>query len=602
MNILMALSQLEVTGAEVYATTIADELIRRGNRVFIVSDTLTTKTQAEYTALAFNKRSLLHRIRHVRTLYNFIKQNNIHIVHAHSRASSWSCNIACKLAGIPLITTTHGRQPTHHISRKIIKAFGAHSIAVCENIKYQISTELGFAENKISVLRNPVNFTEKIIDAHNNEKPVISIVGRLTGPKGDVTYDILNILIKDNALTKYDVQVIGGKDLPARFVPLQQRGVKFLGYITDVQEKMLNSDLIIGAGRVAIEAILNKRPLIAVGEAEYLGQIGVATLTKALSSNFGDIGVNASSFPQITAQTLFSDIEKALTISEHEKEELKRTLSDEVNLETIVDKIEKKYFELFVRKKRRDTPVIMYHRVINLSSDEGVCGTYIYADTFKKHMQYLKQSGYIPITFEQLAEISWRNRFDKKYIIITFDDGYKDNYELAFPILKEFGFRATIFLMARSEYNEWDVKEHNDKRFPLMDRKMILEMQEYGIEFGAHTFNHPKLDQLTETEIENQVMQCKSVLEEKIGKSILTFAYPYGILTDYAKAMAKKAGYLFAVATDSGSVCLSEDLYQIRRIAIFPSTDLFRFKRKVSGSYNFIKVARERRKSKKREH
>ena len=144
----MALSQLEITGAEVYATTIADELIERGNKVYIVSDTLSTPTKAEYIKLEFNKRSLLKRIEHIKFLYNLIKEKDIQIVHAHSRASSWSCQVACKLAGIPLITTTHGRQPIH-FSRKLIKAFGDYSIAVCENIKKHMVNDIGFSENKI---------------------------------------------------------------------------------------------------------------------------------------------------------------------------------------------------------------------------------------------------------------------------------------------------------------------------------------------------------------------------------------------------------------------------------------------------------------------
>ena len=594
MNILMALSQLEITGAEVYATTIADELIERGNKVYIVSDTLTTPTKAEYIKLEFNKRSLLKRIEHIKFLYKLIKEKDIQIVHAHSRASSWSCQIACKLVGIPLITTTHGRQPIH-FSRKLIKAFGDYSIAVCENIKKHMVNDIGFSENKISVILNPVNYKKLDLEKKVNEKKIISIVGRLSGPKGDVAYDLLEILSQDELLSKYKVRLIGGKELPERFVKFKEKDIEFIGYVPNIQEKIFESDIVIGAGRVAFEALLNKTSLIAVGETEYMGFINKENLDKSLASNFGDIG--SMKYPKIEKGILLNDVEKALKLSENEKEELKNIILKETNLKNIVDKIEKKYFSLYVNKKKYDIPVIMYHRVINNPENEGVYGTYIYEDMFKKHLQYLKDKNYTVITFKDLDKIGWRNRFekDKKYIFITFDDGYKDNYELVFPILKEFGFKATIFLMGSSTYNEWDVKAGGEKEFPLMSVEMIKEMQDYGIEFGAHTFNHPKLNTLSNEEIEYQIVDVKKPLEEKIGKEIITFAYPYGILNDYAKEMAKKAGYIFALATDSGSVCLSDDLYQIRRIAIFPNTNLFSFKRKVAGNYNFIKIKREER-------
>jgi len=365
--------------------------------------------------------------------------------------------------------------------------------------------------------------------------------------------------------------------------------------VMENQEKIFESDIVIGAGRVAFESLLNKTSLIAVGETEYMGFINKENLDKSLASNFGDIG--SMKYPKIEKEILLNDIEEALKLSEDEKEELKNTIFNETNLQNIVDRIENKYFELYVNKKKYDIPVIMYHRVINNPENEGVHGTYIYENIFREHMQYLKDKNYTVITFKDLDKIGWRNRFekDKKYIFITFDDGYKDNYDLAFPILKEFGFKATIFLMGSSTYNEWDVKASGEKEFPLMSVEMIKEMQDYGIEFGAHTFNHPKLNTLSNEEIEHQIVNVKKSLEEKIGKEIITFAYPYGILNDYAKKMAKKAGYTFALATDSGSVCLSDDLYQIRRIAIFPNTNLFSFKRKVAGNYNFIKIKREKR-------
>ena len=597
MNILMALSQLEITGAEVYATTIADELIARGNNVFIVSDTLTIPTKAEYIKLEFNKRSLLQRIKHIKELYKIIKEKDIHIVHANSRASSWSCQIACKLAGIPLITTTHGRQPVH-FSRKLIKAFGDYSIAVCENIKKHMVNDIGYNENKISVILNPINFVEKEFKKDENSKKNISIIGRLSGPKGDVAYDLLEILAQDEILKNFQIKLIGGKDIPERFLKFKEKGIEFLGYVNDLQLKFLEADVVIGAGRVAFESILNKRPVIAVGETEYIGCIDSQNIDLALTSNFGDIG--SMKYPIIDKNIVLNDLEKALKLGLEEKEKLKNKVFLETNLKHIVDKIEKKYFSLYVDKKKYEVPVVMYHRVINNSENEGIYGTYIYENIFRQHMQYLKDNNFDVITFEDLNKIGWRNRFqrNKKYIMITFDDGYVDNYNLAFPILKEFGFKATIFLMGESTYNEWDVNAGGEKKFELMDKFMIKEMQDYGIEFGAHTFNHPKLNKLSEEEIRHQIVDVKKPLEEKIEKEIITFAYPYGILNDYAKKMAREAGYTFTVSTDSGSVCLSDDLYQIRRIAIFPNTNLFSFKRKVAGNYNFKKIKREKKKNK----
>ena len=496
-----------------------------------------------------------------------------------------------------MITTTHGRQPVH-FSRKLIKAFGDYSIAVCENIKKHMVNDIGYNENKISVILNPINFVEKEFKKDENSKKNISIIGRLSGPKGDVAYDLLEILAQDEILKNFQIKLIGGKDIPERFLKFKEKGIEFLGYVNDLQLKFLEADVVIGAGRVAFESILNKRPVIAVGETEYIGCIDSQNIDLALTSNFGDIG--SMKYPIIDKNIVLNDLEKALKLGLEEKEKLKNKVFLETDLKHIVDKIEKKYFSLYVDKKKYEVPVVMYHRVINNSENEGIYGTYIYENIFRQHMQYLKDNNFDVITFEDLNKIGWRNRFqrNKKYIMITFDDGYVDNYNLAFPILKEFGFKATIFLMGESTYNEWDVNAGGEKKFELMDKFMIKEMQDYGIEFGAHTFNHPKLNKLSEEEIRHQIVDVKKPLEEKIEKEIITFAYPYGILNDHAKKMAREAGYTFTVSTDSGSVCLSDDLYQIRRIAIFPNTNLFSFKRKVAGNYNFKKIKREKKKNK----
>jgi peptidoglycan/xylan/chitin deacetylase (PgdA/CDA1 family) len=596
MNILMALSQLEVTGAEVYGVTLSDELIKRGNNVIIVSDTLTKESKAKYIKLEFNKRGLSERINQIKTLLKIIKENDIHIVHAHSRASSWSSQIACKIVGIPLITTTHGRQPVH-LSRKIFKAFGDLTIPVCENIQTHLINELGVSPKNTVVLRNPINTIEYPFAAQKKDesKKILSIIGRLSGPKGEVAYKLLEIL---SDMKNLEIRLIGGKDIPEKF--FKNKNIKFMGYVNDVPEKIKESDIIVGAGRVAVEGILSGKPVIAIGEAKYIGLITNNNLSDALASNFGDIEFSNSE--NFNWNLLKNDVESAFTLTKKELFSLRENVEKEFDLNIITDKIEKIYARLYVLKRKYDIPVIMYHRVVNDESEGGVHGTYITAKKFDEHMRYLTEHNYHPITFKELLKINYRNRFNngKKYVILTFDDGYEDNYKIAFPILKKYEFNCIIYLVSHLNYNKWDVEvpENPEKKFPLMTWDMIKEMQEYGIEFGGHTMTHQKLAHIPFEQAKEEITKSTQYLEEKLGEKLVCFAYPYGDLNEQVKEFVRNSGYSFAVATDSGDLSFSEDLFQIRRIGIFPTNNMLSFKRKVHGNYNFIKLRREQKSSK----
>ncbi|MGL5582883.1 MAG: polysaccharide deacetylase family protein [Cetobacterium sp.] len=593
MNILMALSQLEVTGAEVYGTVLSDELIRRGNKVYIVSDTLTKPTNAQYEKIEFNKRKFINRISQVRKLLKIIKEKDIQVVHAHSRASSWSCAIACRIAKIPLVTTIHGRQPVH-LSRKIVKAFGDYSLSVCENIRDHVVNDLKVKPENITVLRNMINTKEyqkqSVSQATKNEK-IISIIGRLSGPKGDVTYNLLDILHRRK---DFKIQVIGGKDIPQRFKKFTGN-VEFLGYVNNVSERIRESSIVIGAGRVAVEAILCEVPVLAIGEAESVGIVTKDRLNTALKSNFGDISLNHTALFRWT--DVIPEIDKGFNMNKDELSLLREKVIEEFSIENIVHKIEDVYQQQIVKKKKYEMPVIMYHRVIKDESEKGVHGTYVTVKQFDEQMKYLKNKGYETITFEDLLNNKYKQRFDKdkKWIMLTFDDGYKDNYENAFPILKKYQFKGIIYILDGVKYNKWDVDDKNnpEKEFPLMNVEELLEMQKYGIEFGGHTSTHPKLAELSLENVKKEIILSKNNIENLVGKELLSFAYPYGSLNEDVKKIAQESGYQFAVATDSGSITFSDDLFEIRRVGIFPTNNLFNFKRKVSGRYNFIKVKRE---------
>lgn len=287
------------------------------------------------------------------------------------------------------------------------------------------------------------------------------------------------------------------------------------------------------------------------------------------------------------------------------KSELKGNKILKINNETIdlsheesIKLLEKIYSKEIVLKRKYDIPVLMYHRIIDKEKDKGCCYTYTLLENFEKQMHYLKNNNFTVITFKDLEKINYRNRFEKgkKYVIITFDDGYEDNYRLAFPILKKLDFRAVIYLVTREKYNKWDVDEYGENKFPLMTNDMIKEMHDYGIEFGGHTLNHVKLPDMSMEETREQILESKEDIEKLINEELVSFAYPYGLVTDEAKSIVEELDYKYSVTTSFGSECFSDDLFYIRRVAIFPKNKIMHFRRKVSGKYNFIAIKREKRK------
>lgn len=587
MNILMALSQLEVTGAEVYATTVGDELSRRGHHVVYVSDTLTKPHVGPFFKLRFNKRSLLRRIWHVAYLIYLIKKNRIQLVHAHSRASSWSCHIACTLTQTPMVTTVHGRQPVHATSKRF-HAMGDLALPVCEAIRDQLMTDLGVEGHKLFVNRNGIHTQDFAwCPAPVNAKPVVSIIGRLSGPKGDLCFKLLTECLDTE---KYDVRVITGSAMTDRFAGLQNR-VSFMGYSAHVQQVMAESDLVIGAGRVAIEALMCGRPTLAIGEASCVGLVDNDNLDAAMACNFGDIGPKNLA---IDFSTIAGLVAMGVT-QQHCPAEVSTRVKKAYDLHAVVSQLEDVYQTVVVSKLRREMPVIMYHRFIDDESQKGVHGTYIHVDMLEKHFKLIKRMGFESLTFKDIAEKGFIRRLQpgKRFIMITVDDGYRDNHDLLLPLLKKYQLKAVIFVVTGEDHNRWDVEvpDNPEKALPLMNSAEIKALHESGlVEIGGHTTTHQRLSQLPADQQREQIERNKRDLEAIVGESLLSFAYPYGEHNATSKQLAQELGYQYAVATNSGPLLLHQDPFQVRRIAIFPKTTVFGLWRKINGSYLFRKV------------
>ena len=228
-------------------------------------------------------------------------------------------------------------------------------------------------------------------------------------------------------------------------------------------------------------------------------------------------------------------------------------------------------------------PILLYHRVVNNTCTIGKHKIYVWEEAFRKQMQWLKDNNYQTITFSDLEALPLGTNLSKK-IIITFDDGYTDNYTIAFPILKEFGFRAVIYLVTDCRRNEWNLHE-GEPVLELMSKDQLLEMQNYGIEFGGHTRHHVDLKNSPPDKQHAEIAGCYNDLEELTGCKALSFAYPYGAYNDETLKMVAQAGFKYGITTIFGPHNWPEDLMRIRRIEVRPRDGLFAFRRKASGRY-----------------
>ena len=214
-------------------------------------------------------------------------------------------------------------------------------------------------------------------------------------------------------------------------------------------------------------------------------------------------------------------------------------------------------------------PVLNYHQVEQKNGNPLT----LWPDQFEAQMAYLADEGYTTITIDEMMDaLEHGTPLPEKPVIITFDDGYADNYEYAYPILKKYGFKATIFLIydftnAYPNYLTWE---------------QIDEMKQSGlIRFESHTMTHANLAELDSAdELRHEIADSHDLLSEKIGYDMHYIAYPGGRVNPEIEEITRAAGYRGGFTVHYGLSTPTEGHYQMDRIPIFGANmhTLTRFK------------------------
>lgn len=220
-------------------------------------------------------------------------------------------------------------------------------------------------------------------------------------------------------------------------------------------------------------------------------------------------------------------------------------------------------------QKTETFPVIYYHSIKILPKNElGMP-----PEEFEKQIAYLAKQGYHSITTSQLYNYyTNKGSLPTHPILITFDDGYMDNYTTALPILQKYGFSATLFLIV-GKVGDQD----------CLTWKEVKELDKAGWDIQSHTLTHPDLTILSPKTLQHELADSKATLEKELGTPIHFFAYPSGKHNDTVLKAVKDAGYLMAFSTLKGWTSETMNPLLVHRVYCYASMGITEFSRRVSN-------------------
>ncbi len=584
LNILQVLSQFEVTGAETFAAALADTQIANGHTVYILSDNFYTKTNATVIQHPIGKRDLAQRWKNISFLKTFIREKKIDIVHAHSRAASWVSYFATRGGSIPLVSSIHGRQHLH-FSSKMFSVYGEKRVAVCKSIYDHLNHELKYELDTLALVHNGIEMGRWKFEKHSppkRKKKIVSFVGRLSGFKGDTLLIIVEKIFP-KVLERYpDVEfhIIGGMNEKSKIIPAiaatnAKVGHEFIiakGFCNDVERVYRESDLIVGSGRVAMEALACGSPVVAIGESNDVGILSPETEKKALITNFGDLDARRPIDVDRSADAILKVLEHPGSVDGNWGRSF---IEKNFEITAVTEQLNSVYVEAIAKKTGNiEIPVLSY-RCITAGAGNELTVT---SAEFERQLEFLRSRNFTVLNFRDVHEIlSLKQPLPAKPVILTFDS-YAENAVVAAPLLKRYGWQGCFFLQTD--------QVSSAEGIPMsLEHARVLAGD--GFEIGSASHTRPKMNLIDDEQLLNEIAGSKSIIENATGVPVISFAYPNGYVNEKIKALVRSSGYRFAVSIDDGRRNFRSEPLKIRRIQIFCGASLFSFWKKTTGRYHW---------------
>lgn len=237
-------------------------------------------------------------------------------------------------------------------------------------------------------------------------------------------------------------------------------------------------------------------------------------------------------------------------------------------------------------------PILMYHRV----PDADDCARHPYyctntaAGVFERQIRWLRENGYHGVTVSEAARLVSKGAPAEKTVAITFDDGYRNFYTHAFPVLKRYEYAATMFLPTAYIGDAPQRFKGDD----CLTWPQVRELRRAGVEFGSHTVTHPQLRAVGAGQLRHELRASKTEMEQRLGEAVETFAYPYAFPETDRSFVAgfcstlRECGYRAGVSTVVGRAAGRDNPFYMRRLPVNSHDDPSFFRAKLEGAYDWL--------------
>jgi len=244
-------------------------------------------------------------------------------------------------------------------------------------------------------------------------------------------------------------------------------------------------------------------------------------------------------------------------------------------------------------QRRFEVPILMYHEIAARKDSSSRLA--VPPDSFAVQLEHLREAGFTGLTLTGLASALAADPagLPERPVVLTFDDGFADFHDAALPLLRQYGFTATVFVTTG-----WiaDAGRHAVGRRPgrMLCWNQIREAAAAGVEIGAHSHRHPQLDQIPLSSLRDDLVTSKSLLEDELGLAVPDMAYPYGYSNTRVRRVAAEVGYAHACAVGNVTAGPAHDTLALPRLTIRRSTRPATFDHIVCGEKESVIFLKDR--------